>query len=122
MVLIAECLTDRGWTVRLEEGAIQADVPREQSAAYQADNLQCLREVGFDPDAELTEEEYRAVYAWHEEIAQCLEGAGWSTPEQPSFEVFRETYDTDPWIPWSEVEGKDLERATEACPVLDARR
>jgi hypothetical protein len=120
MAAIATCLEQRGWDASLIEGAIEIDVPTAQQEQYEKDSTDCLREVGIDPDAPLTEEQYRAVYDWSLEVARCLEGAGFAVPVAPSYEVFRSTYDSDPWIPWSLVEGSDLGRAGAACPVLDA--
>lgn len=120
MAAIATCLDQRGWDASLVEGAIEIDVPTAQQEQYEKDSADCLREVGIDPDAPLTEEQFRAVYDWSLVVARCLEGAGFAVPDAPSFEVFRSTYDSDPWIPWSLVEGPDLGRAGNACPVLNA--
>ncbi len=119
MAFIATCLSDLGWDARLVNGAIEVEVPDEQAQQYESDSLDCLRETGIDPDAPLTEKQYRAAYGWSKELAECLEGAGWPVPPTPSFEVFRDTYDEDPWLPWSFVEGKDLGRAGELCPILN---
>lgn len=117
--LLADCLRDRGWDAELEYGAITVEVPPEQKTVYEADNLECLEEVGIDTGASLSESDYESIYAWHVEIAECLAGAGLPTPDVPSYEVFRSTYDTDPWIPWSQVEGPDYGRAVDACPMLN---
>lgn len=117
--LLAACLRDRGWSAELENGAITVDVPQAQKTAYEADNLECLREIGIDPDAPLSESDYESIYAWHVDIAECLEGAGLPTPDVPSYEVFRSTYDSAPWIPWSEIQGPDYDRAADACPMLN---
>lgn len=121
MVQIAECMQDRGWPVRLENGAITIEIAEDQRDLYEADNLECVRETGIDPDAPLSEDDYEAIFEWHLDIDECLRGAGWPTPPVPSYEVFRSTYESDPWIPWSELSGPDFERAVEACPVLDVR-
>lgn len=120
MAAMATCLQARGWDATLVHGAIEIDVPSDQKRQYEDDSAECLREVGIDPDAPLTEEQYRAVYDWSREVARCLEGAGFAVPEAPSYEVFRSTYDSNPWIPWSLVDGPDLGRAGAACPVLNA--
>ncbi|WP_230671708.1 hypothetical protein [Rathayibacter sp. Leaf248] len=116
----ASCLKERGWTIDLQDdGTIFADFPEEQVEAYQADSTACLKEAGIDPDAPMTQDQYRAAFAWYEEIASCLLDAGWSVPDKPSYEVFKTSYDTDPWIPWSEVPGEQIMDAHSTCPVMD---
>ncbi|GAA2444411.1 hypothetical protein [Agromyces soli] len=112
------CLADRGWDVSLDaQGAMLANYPPEQEAAFEADNLACLEEAGVDPDAGLTDEEFETAYRWYREIESCLRAHGWDAPERPSEERFRDTYDTAPWIPWEFVD--DLERAQADCPVMN---
>jgi len=112
------CLQDRGWDVTLDvQGAILANYPPEQEAAFEADNSACLAEAGVDVDAGLTDAEFTTAYLWYQEIGECLTAHGWDVPEQPSEAVFRDTYDDDPWIPWAYVD--DLERAKSDCPVMN---
>lgn len=116
----AACLLDKGWDVELKEGGIiSARIPWEQSTAYQADDDACLRESGVDPDAPLTDEQYKLIYAWYTAIGDCLSEAGWPSPRKPSFATFVTTYDSDPWIPWIEIRGSDLTQARKDCPVMD---
>lgn len=112
------CLADRGWDVRLDaEGAIFANYPPEQEDAFEADNTACLKKAGVDPDAAITDEQFEISYRWYQEIEECLRVHGWDTPERPSEERFRDSYETDPWIPWEFVD--DLERARADCPVMN---
>lgn len=114
----AACLAERGWDVRLEGTAIVGNVPPEQMTAYQADDLECLEAAGIDPDAPLSAEQYELIYDWYVEIEDCLDGAGFPVPERPSREAFEETYDSEPWIPWSAVPDLDAQRAGELCPIM----
>jgi hypothetical protein len=116
----AGCLTDRGWDVTFADGTIQADIPQEQLNAYNEDSLECLEEAGIDPNAPLTAEQYTAIYGWYGQIQDCLEGAGYDTPEKPSQATFEETYDSEPWIPWIQIAPEDIPKAHEACPVMNA--
>jgi hypothetical protein len=116
---VAQCLSDRGWEAELIDGAIGVDVPADQAEAYERDSLECWSEAGVDTSGTLSEADYQAIYDWYSTIAECLRGAGWGTPERPSYEVFRSTYDSSPWIPWSEVPPTDIGRASDACPVMD---
>ncbi|MFK4729751.1 hypothetical protein ROT00_08710 [Agromyces mediolanus] len=113
-----ECLLDRGWDVKLEGTAIVGSIPTEQMAAYQADDLECLEEAGIDPEAPLTDGQYDAIYDWYIEIEECLADAGFPVPERPSRVAFEESYDADPWIPWSVVPELDAQRAEEICPIM----
>jgi len=61
MAFIATCLSDLGWDARLVNGAIEVEVPDEQAQQYESDSLDCLRETAIEPDAPLTEKQYRAV-------------------------------------------------------------
>lgn len=119
MSAIADCLRDRGWDAVVIDGAVSVAVTEERADDYEEDVAECYQEIGVDTDSGLTPEQLVAVFDWYREIARCLEGAGWDVPEQPSLEVFHATYDSDPWIPWEFVEGKDLGRARELCPVID---
>lgn len=116
---VAQCLSDRGWDAEVTDGAIGVDVPADQTESYERDSLECWDEAGVDTSGTLTDADYQAIYEWYSTIADCLRGAGWGTPERPSYEVFRSTYDSSPWIPWSEVPATDFGRATDACPVMD---
>lgn len=115
----ASCLRDKGWDVELNDGVISVELPEAQRDRYLADSDECLRAAGVDPDAGLTDEQYRITFDWYSEIAECLDENGWSTPEKPSFEVFRSTYDTTPWIPWQDVPDLDRQKASSACPVMN---
>lgn len=115
----AACLQDKGWDVELKDGAIIIDLPRAQRGQYRADNEECLRAAGIDPEAGMSDEQYRIAYEWYSEIAACLSAAGWTTPDKPSFEVFRSGYDDDPWIPWQHVPPEEHDQASERCPVMN---
>lgn len=114
----ADCLKARGWDVDLTDGVITAEVPEEQSSVYERDSEECLVEAGVDTDAPLTQEQLRAVFVWYSDISQCLQDYGYSVPPRPSEQAFMESYGTDPWIPWSELNGLQLSQATEKCPVM----
>lgn len=118
---VTGCLRDRGWSAELFDGAIQVEVSEDQASAYESDNLECWQEAGIDPDSGVTDEQFETTYAWYSEIADCLKGAGWSVDTRPSIETFRSTYETEPWIPWSQVPEVDLHRALGVCPVMNVQ-
>ncbi|WP_141931132.1 hypothetical protein [Microbacterium sp. SLBN-146] len=118
----AECLRDRGWDVTQEDEAIIAEVSPDREALYQRDGVACIAQVGRDPDAELTAPEMDNVFSWYMEIADCLEARGYSVPTRPTEQAFLDMYDTDPWIPWIELDGLQLSRAEAQCPALQRPR
>lgn len=114
----AECLERRGWIVDMVDGAIVAEIPVAQGKLYQSDSEECAADAGIDASAPLSDDQLELVYAWYSEIADCLTGAGYPVPSRPSVEVFTEAYDSDPWIPWTLLEGSDYVVASRECPVL----
>jgi hypothetical protein len=54
------------------------------------------------------------------ELVECLADQGWDVGEVPSYEVYWDSYETDPWLPytpglwtWSKQQGIDIEAL---CP------
>ncbi len=121
LIAVAECLSDRGWDAELTHGAVGVEVPADQAEAYEHDSVECWNETGLAAGGPLSEADYEAIYEWYSTIADCLRGAGFDTPERPSYQDFTSTYGSGPWIPWSEVPPADLGRATDLCPVMDVR-
>ncbi len=110
---VAECLSDRGWDAELTHGAVGVEVPKDQAEAYKRDSMECWNATGVDTSGTLSEADYEAIYEWYSMIADCLRGAGFDAPERPTYQDFTSTYDSSPWIPWSEVPSTDLGRATD---------
>jgi len=117
----ASCLRDRGWDVTEKDGAIVIEIPESQKDAYQRDSQECQEATGFDADKELTDSNYDDIYEWYSSIGECLDGAGFDVPTRPSREVFQETYNTEPWIPWDGVSLGEMDRAKELCPEMDPK-
>lgn len=116
---LSECLQERGWEAEyMEGGAVEVSVQETQEIEYEADVAACLDEIGVGPNGPLTSEHYDAAYAWYSEITECLHRAGYSVPPTPTRETFESTIETDPWIPWEQLNGDELQRAIEACPVI----
>lgn len=113
-----DCLEDKGWPVRLEDGAISVDIPEAQQPRYRADAEECLRAAGVDPDAPLSDAQFNQIFESYSSIQKCLEKNGWSTPPRPSIDAFKANYDSDPWIPWSEIPGPELPEAGTKCPAM----
>ncbi|MFF1632489.1 hypothetical protein [Leifsonia sp. NPDC058248] len=113
----AECLNDRGWGVKVNENAeIEAAYPSNRQSEYEADNRQCLVELGIDPDAPTSEAIVVDAYRIYKDGANCLSDAGWDISDSPSLQKFKDTYESDPWYPWSEVPEQDATEALKLCP------
>ena len=117
---LARCLQDRGWDASYDEstGSVGMSYANEQEAAIEADIELCNEEIGVPTGEDLTEADYKVAYQWYSEIAECLSNAGWDVPEQPSEQAFLSSYNTQPWIPWSEVPPTELREARKVCPNL----
>ena len=117
---IAGCLNEAGWdsTFDNDSGSFTTSVPEEQEDQYEADYETCAEEAGVDFSGTLTEKQFAAAYSWYEMIGECLNDHGYSVPTQPSFETFKSTYETDPWLPWIEVPAEQMNKAREDCPEL----
>ena len=116
----ASCLEDRGWAVKVEEdAAITATLKPGTEADYHKDDTACLKKLGVDPDAPPTEAQYEQAYKDSVRGADCLRESGWSVSRSPTFETFKDTYDSNAWYTWAEVPDEDFEEAVRQCPTPD---
>jgi len=113
-----QCLKSKGWDVRFERGAILSEIPSAQQSQFDSDDRECLKKAGFDPDAPISAEQFKEIFASYKRIEACLKHGGWATPERPSFEAFVDTYESSPWIPWNDVPPNDLPQAGSKCPEM----
>lgn len=117
-----QCLQDKGWDVAIgTDNEIIAEISEGQVESYQQDSQECLIAAGVDPSAPLSDQQYAAAYEWYLEIAECLTANGWPAPAAPTLATFRDTYTTEPWIPWSGLDDAQLDAAMTACPVMNDR-
>jgi len=114
-----ECLQEKGWESELDEetGQIRTPVDDGDDQAFDEDDAACFEELGVDPDRSLTSAEFDTLYEQYLEGKDCLEGAGHAITDPPSRQVFEETYDSDAWVPWTEVGDEAITEALEACPM-----
>lgn len=117
---VAACLNEAGWDSKFDDdtGSFTTSVPEEQADKYDADYEVCAEEAGINMSGTLDEEQYAAAYTWYEMIGTCLDDHGYSVPTKPSYETFKSTYETDPWIPWIEVPAEQMNKARDDCPEL----
>jgi hypothetical protein len=113
-----QCLKDRGWDVSLQKGAIYAEIPAAQQAQYDSDAQECLKQAGIDPNVAISDDQLREIFTTYTRVEKCLRHEGWSTPRRPSFDSFLATYESAPWIPWSEVPADDMADAGNKCPEM----
>ena len=113
----ADCLNERGWGATVtDRGEIAARYPSNKQSEYEMDNLECLRSLGVDPDAPTPEAVVESSYLIYKAGAACLEAAGWPVSPVPSLQTFKDTYETNPWFPWTEVPVDSMAEALEKCP------
>ena len=114
-----ECLQGKGWLSELDESTAQigTPIPTGSEKKFEDDDAACYKELGVDPDRELTDTEYDVLYDQYQKGKDCLQDEGHVISEPPSRQVFQETYQDDPWLPWIEVDEADTQDALVACPM-----
>lgn len=115
----AECMQSKGWDSKLNEddGTVATSVPVGMNEKFDQDDAACFVELGVDPNRSLTSKEFDTLYDQYTVGAECLKSAGFSSPEPPSRQVFEDTYDSSPWIPWTSRPSDEIPKAMEACPM-----
>lgn len=116
------CLNAAGWEVSLEPGStgFEANVPDEQTNRFQASIEACQTSLAgqSSPVSQWTDAQWRDAYAAQLATAGCLRDEGVQIPEAPSLEVFRESFESDPWLPYAfvNVDQSRYAELLEACP------
>jgi len=126
--LVYACLVDRGWAqVQLsDDGGVSANIPEDQSDAYNEDQDACNAEAGARyPFPQVTEKSLRERYALEVENRECLMGEGYTISEPPSVDVWIDQINgssADVWLPYyevltsSDVNTGNLAALYEKCP------
>lgn len=123
LAALKQCLVARGWEVTVEDGGvIGPELPKDQVSAYEADHQECGDTAGvFDPPT-VREEEAKASYAQHLDLADCVAEAGFPVDPPPSEEAFVEALVRGEilWTAYSAVmragDGQQLDAMLKACP------
>ena len=115
----AACLVAKGWGSEVDEenGSIHTLVPTGMDEDFQQDDFDCLQEVGLEVGRDLTDDEYATLYRQYSELAACLERVGFPPSELPSGQAFRDSYMSDPWVPWLVVPPEQMSATIEKCPL-----
>lgn len=104
------CLADQGFqsTVSDDGGLEYEGIPTEQAVALDVANYSCSLQYPVDPryTAKLSAYQLEFLYEYYVlDLVPCLEGEGISVPEPPTFQKFRDTWETeDAWTPYSFVD------------------
>ncbi|WP_406245403.1 hypothetical protein ACI7YT_10085 [Microbacterium sp. M] len=115
-----DCLEDKGWTVEVDAESVQFSVNTvsdEEQLKLEQDDLDCYEELGYDPNRTLTADEFDELYDQYRDAAECLRGEGFEISDAPSRQVFAETYYSDAWLPWDQVDEASFNEALDACPM-----
>ncbi len=101
--VMADCLTEEGFSsVRAnDDGSIEwGNISQVQ--AFDVARYVCTAKFPRDPKYQrpLTDAQLDRLYSYYVgDLTKCLTGLGYQISPPPSQQVFRETYDTDPWLP-----------------------
>lgn len=105
--VMAQCLADEGFTTvkANSDGSIEwGDIAQAQ--AFDVARYACSATFPQDPKymRPLTDAQLDKLYNYYVgDLTQCLTDLGYKTSVPPSQQVFRETYDSTPWLPFSEA-------------------
>ncbi|KRC62690.1 hypothetical protein ASE14_02375 [Agromyces sp. Root81] len=119
---LAECVREAGFDVTVfPPDGMSVDAPPEQQSEVAAVQEACRQSLGVFQFEELTDADYDTLYELTLENAKCLTELGYDIPPAPSRQVFQDTYDSDPWLPYSspelaELGPKEFAKAEEKCP------
>ncbi|AXH37525.1 hypothetical protein DVJ78_18285 (plasmid) [Humibacter sp. BT305] len=96
-------------------GGAGMEIPREQVPQFQASVDECDKELGFEVRP-LTTDEYSNLYNEYLDSLQCLRDAGYALPEPPTEQTFVDTYQSEPWSPWTDLPIESQPQALQVCP------
>lgn len=105
--VMAQCLADEGYTTvnANSDGSIEwGDIGQAQ--AFDVARYACSAKFPQDPKymRPLNDAQLDKLYNYYVgDLTQCLTDLGYKTSAPPSQQVFRETYDSAPWLPFSEA-------------------
>jgi hypothetical protein len=123
----SDCMREAGFDVRITFDGGQGppeDLPAEQAEAYKLADYVCYAQYPVDQSMyrPYGEEQYRILYDYYTGVLiPCLEREGWAVPPAPTYEVFRDSFDTDQWTPYDAVDVASLsmeqwEALARTCP------
>ena len=123
---ITGCMNDGGFpevAARHDGGVDAGAVNAEQQEAYDLTYFACTAQYPVDPkySEPLTDAQVERLYRYYkDDLAPCLEDQGFTISAAPSEQLFFETYESEPWIPYGEiimlVSPEQLQNLQKSCP------
>ena len=118
--LIADCLRDRGFNVRMEGTALVTEVPPEQEEVFNAAVDNCTLRYFPPQGSDLpSKEDLEARYEHLLQAAECISRAGYEVPTQPTVESFVDNGGAN-WDPFDLLQ-PPFDISLEHYQALDAR-
>ena len=118
--LIADCLREEGFNVRMEGSALVTDVPPEQEEVFNAAVDDCtLRYFPSQGSGLPGREDLEARYELLLKVAECVSRAGFEVPNPPTVESFVDSGGTN-WDPFDLLQ-PPFDISLEDYQALDAR-
>lgn len=123
--LVIRCMNDQGIPATLTpDGAgISAEkIPPDQNQIGFETMNACMEGLSLPPQEEANPDQLAEIYQYNLALKVCLEAEGYDVPEPPSLEVYIDTYLTDPWYAYENVnslgpEGVAIEALCPQQPV-----
>ena len=119
---MGRCMQDRGWDVEVTDTGgwgIEAAIPNDQKSAYDTALAECTQQLGLD-DIQMTPELAQFNYDNTVRVIECLDDAGYSTPDGPPqgsyVQALVDNPDSVPWDPYELVPADELQEAILSCP------
>lgn len=120
---MVECLVAEGWTAAVDESGVGFEVETPDTAQeerYRADLNECLTVTVGQPVEIQSEADLEARYDKLVEQTACLLEAGYVVSDPPSYQSFRDSFETlgdaSSFWPLGELGGEDGRIAAQACP------
>jgi hypothetical protein len=118
--LIADCLRDEGFHVRMEGTALVTEVPPEQEEVFNAAVDDCTLRYFPPQGSDLPSgEDLEARYEHLLQAGECVSGAGYEVPTPPTVESFVDSGGTN-WDPFDLLQ-PPFDISLEDYQALDAR-
>jgi hypothetical protein len=121
---LVDCLAEAGWDVEYDprDNSITQEGSAAQADAYDAAYEECAAPLRGEvqPLSDLSDEQWRSLYAQEVNTAECLRGLDLDVPEIPALQTFVDRYQTDdPWHAYGfagSPSQSDWYRYLEECP------
>lgn len=116
-VLLADCLTAKGWDARVEGDGVVSNTPSDKNEQFLADGQTCATSTNPRAAALPTQKQLRTQYANLLAAQDCVAIQGYETPTAPDEATFVASRGT--WSPFAalpHISADEFARIQEACP------